>query len=137
MRLNHIGIAASSPSEFKKLLDLLGLRVGHQEEVADQKVMTHFVQLSGPPPALEFLEPTDPTSVIAQFIAKRGPGIHHFALEVDRGALAPLCEKLKQNGIRLIYDAPRSGAHGMKMNFIHPQSACGILIEIMETGDAT
>ena len=74
----------------------------------------------------------DPEGAVAKFIQKRGPGIHHLSFRVEKGELDPLCDKLKAEGYRLIYDAPRDGAHQMRINFIHPSSAGGILIEVME-----
>jgi methylmalonyl-CoA/ethylmalonyl-CoA epimerase len=80
------------------------------------------------------LETIDPEGVVAKFIQKKGPGIHHLAFEVGQGELEYLSEKLKKEGYRLIYDRSQSGAHGMKVNFIHPGSAGGILIELTEPG---
>ncbi len=132
IKLNHIGVAVQHMPEMQKLFQILGLSVSHSEEVADQKVMTHFLPLPNPAPAIELLEATQPDSTIAQFIQKRGPGIHHLSFEVQKGLLDPLLAKLKSSGYRLIYDVPRSGAHEMRINFLHPSSCGGILIEIME-----
>ena len=74
----------------------------------------------------------DPSSAIAQFIQKRGPGIHHLSFRVASGELDALLVKLKAKGYRLIYETPRMGAHSMRINFIHPSSAGGMLIEVME-----
>lgn len=142
MKLNHIGIAASSPESFKKLLHLLGLSVNHTEDVPEQGVRTHFVSLQNQSPqdapSLEFLEPVDPEGVIAKYIAKRGQGIHHLSFTIPTGTpggLEGLCGRLKDHGIKLIYDKPKKGAHQMNINFIHPASASGILIELMEPAD--
>lgn len=130
--LDHIGIAVSRLPELKKLFSLLGLKVDHTEDVPDQGVKTHFVPLPREQASLEFLEVTDPTGTVAKFIEKRGPGIHHLSFRVTRGELDPLCSRIRSEGYRLIYDVPRSGAHSMRINFIHPASAGGILIELME-----
>ena len=132
VKLNHIGIAVRDLPEMVKLFSILGLFISHTEEVTDQKVMTHFMPLPNPAPQLEFLEPTQTDSTIAQFIHKRGPGIHHLSFEVQKGKLDKLLLNLKTNGYRLIYDSPKSGAHDMRINFIHPASCGGILIELME-----
>lgn len=130
--LNHIGIAVSQLPELKKLFSLLGLQVGHVEDVPEQGVKTHFLPLPPVGSNLELLEVTDPQGTVAKFIEKRGPGIHHLSFLVDQGTLDSLCARLRQEGYRLTYDTPRAGAHQMRVNFIHPASAGGILIEIME-----
>jgi methylmalonyl-CoA/ethylmalonyl-CoA epimerase len=130
--LNHIGIAVADLPSLRKLFSLLGLSVNHVETVDEQGVKAHFLNLPREQGHLELLEPIDPEGTIAKFIGKRGPGIHHLSFLVGKGELTPLCLKLKDEGFRLIYDAPKDGAHQMKINFIHPASAGGILIEVME-----
>ncbi|MBC7692806.1 MAG: methylmalonyl-CoA epimerase [Methylotenera sp.] len=130
--LNHIGIAVSHLPEIQKLFSLLGLNVGHTEPVPEQGVTTHFIPLPRVDTALELLEVTDPVGTVAKFIDKRGPGIHHLSFIVGKGELDALCQKLRSAQVRLIYDAPKAGAHRMRINFIHPGSAGGILIELME-----
>jgi methylmalonyl-CoA epimerase len=135
-RLNHIGIAVSALPELKKLFALLELHVDHVEAVPDQGVQTHFLpvqpDLGGA--SLEFLEVIDPAGPVAKFIDKRGPGFHHISFAVDKGTLDSLSARIRDAGFRLIYDAPKAGAHGMRVNFIHPASAGGMLVEIMEPG---
>lgn len=132
--MNHIGIAVAQVPSLTKLFGLLGLKIDHSEDVKEQGVKTHFLQIQ--PDAegahLEFLEVMDPQGTVAQFIQKRGPGIHHLSFTVARGELEPLSGQLRAAGYRLIYDQPRAGAHAMKINFIHPSSAGGMLIELME-----
>ena len=130
--LDHIGIAVQNVPALAKLFGLLGLKINHSEAVPEQGVMTHFLPLPVEAGHLEFLEPTDPQGTVAQFMAKRGPGIHHLSFRVLKGELDPLMAKLKAEGVRLIYPEARSGAHSMRINFIHPASAGGMLIEIME-----
>ena len=131
-QLNHIGIAVSHLPELKKLFSLLNLNVSHVEDVPEQGVKTHFIPIAAQELALEFLEPLDSHGTVAQFIQKRGPGIHHLALLLDRGTLDEVSQVLRSEGYRLIYDHPRRGAHQMRINFIHPSSAGGMLIELME-----
>src|SRR4051812_19680269 len=132
--LNHIGIAVADLPALKKLFGLLGISVKSTEPVPDQGVVTHFLPLPNAATNLELLEVTDPEGVVAKFIAKRGPGIHHLSFEVGRGELDRLSERLRAEGYRLTYDAARKGAHGMRVNFIHPAGAGGLLIELMEPG---
>jgi methylmalonyl-CoA/ethylmalonyl-CoA epimerase len=134
LTLNHIGIAVSDLPGVKKLFSILGMTAVHLESVPEQGVRTHFLpfNVEKTDSHLELLEVTDPEGAVAKFIQKRGPGIHHLSFRAEKGALDALCEQLKAEGYRLIYDAPRDGAHQMRINFIHPASAGGMLIEIME-----
>src|SRR3989338_1393771 len=120
--LNHIGIAVEDVEKVKKLFASLGLCVNQVEEVLTQGVRTHFLPLPPVPSSLELLEPLSPTTQVAKFIQKRGPGIHHLSFLVDQGELESLCKRLHNEGYQLIYPQPEPGAHGMKMNFIHPRS---------------
>lgn len=130
--LNHIGVAVKDLSRMKQLFALLGLHVTHEEDVLKQGVKTHFLKLPLAQTQIELLEITDPDGTVSKYVQKRGPGVHHLSFEVKKGELLPLSGKLSQEGFKLIYDTPRSGAHQMLVNFIHPATAGGILIEIME-----
>ncbi len=137
IHLNHIGIAVRDPEALARVLVLLGFSKTHEEDVAEQGVRTHFfpLELKGlatPLPQVELLEILDPAGTVARFVESRGPGVHHLAFEVSIGELDDLCARLTGAGIQLTYDRPRAGAHGMRVNFIHPKSAGGVLIEIME-----
>lgn len=132
IRLDHIGVAVKDLPEMKRLFEILGLRVANTEPVPDQGVTTHFLPLPKETASIELLEVTDPEGTVAKFIAKKGPGIHHLSFGMKTGELDPLCAKLRAAGYRLTYDAPKMGAHSMRINFIHPASAGGILIEVME-----
>ncbi len=127
--LDHIGIAVGDLAQALAFYrDALGLEVEPPEEVASQRVRAHFVPVGEA--ALELLEPTAPDSPIAKFIEKRGPGVHHVTLRVDdiREALA----RLKARGVRLIDEAPRAGAEGALIAFVHPASTHGVLVELKQ-----
>ena len=130
--LDHIGIAVADLPGLQKLFSILGLKTNHSEDVPEQGVRTHFLPLPAVQGHIELLEVTDPDGTVAKFIQKRGPGIHHLSFLLKRGELDPLCAQLKASGYRLTYDKPASGAHAMRINFIHPASAGGLLIELME-----
>jgi methylmalonyl-CoA/ethylmalonyl-CoA epimerase len=132
--LNHIGIAVADLPGVKKLFSILGMETTHLESVPEQGVHTHFLPFEVEPKGscVELLEVIDPQGTVAKFIQKRGAGIHHLSFRVGKGELDPLCEKLKAEGYRLTYDAARPGAHQMRVNFVHPASAGGMLIELME-----
>ena len=120
---------ADIPAALAFYRDALGLDVEPPEDVASQRVRAHFVAAGAS--SLELLEATAPDSPIAKYLAKRGPGLHHITLRVDdiRAALA----QLAQRGVRLIDAAPRPGAEGSLVAFIHPSSAHGVLVEIKQS----
>ncbi len=132
-QLNHIGIAVSDLPRVKKLFEILGLKTGHEEVVADQGVKTTFMPMDGSKSNIELLEPLKAgEGPIGQALAKRGPGIHHMSFLVGKGELEPLCTRLQSEGFKMTYDAPKAGAHNMRVNFIHPSTTGGMLIEVME-----
>jgi LAO/AO transport system ATPase/methylmalonyl-CoA epimerase len=127
--LDHIGIAVSDlAAALAFYRDALGLEIEAAEEVASQRVRAHFIPAGDA--ALELLEATAADSPIAKYVSKRGPGLHHITLRVAdiRTTLATL----KARGVRLIDEAPREGAHGSLVAFIHPASAHGVLVELKE-----
>jgi methylmalonyl-CoA epimerase len=127
--LDHIGIAVAELDESLAFFrDALGLEVTAVEEVASQRVRAHFVSVGST--ALEILEATADDSPIARFVKRRGPGLHHITLRVDD--LAAALAELKQRGVRLIDKAPRAGAEGARVAFVHPSSAHGVLVELKE-----
>ncbi len=129
MKIDHIGVATNgieAAATFYR--DALGLAVEEIEEVAEQKVRVAMLPVGES--RIELLEPTAEDSPISKFLAKRGPGIHHIAVQVDdiRAAL----EGLKQKGARLLDEQPRTGAGGCLVAFVHPSSAGGVLIELVQ-----
>ena len=128
--LDHVAVATREPEKLKRVLMLLGLADAGSEAVPSQGVLTHFLRASTGDSCIEILEVTDPKGTVEKFIAKKGPGIHHVSFRV--ASLDALCKKLRENGIRLTYEAPQLGAHEMRVNFIHPESTGGVLIEISE-----
>lgn len=131
-RLDHIGIAvADVQAALGFYRDALGLEIDPPADVAAQRVRVHFVRAGEA--ALELLEPTADDSPIAKFLTTRGPGLHHITLRVDDVTAA--LEQLKARGVRLIDETPRPGAHGSLIAFIHPSSAHGVLVELMQPGN--
>lgn len=133
-RLDHIAVATRDPEKLKKILHLLELKEAGIELVADQGVKTHFLKAATGQPNVEILEPVDVNGVVSKFIDRKGAGIHHLAFDVTgiSGGLEALSKTLRENGIRLIYEKSRVGAHNKRINFIHPDSSGGVLIEIAE-----
>jgi methylmalonyl-CoA/ethylmalonyl-CoA epimerase len=133
--LDHIGIAVANLDEALAFYrDALGLEIEAPEDVASQRVRAHFIPLGSPAErtgaSLELLQATDPSSPIAKYLEKRGPGLHHLTLRVDD--IAAALARLKAHGVRLIDEAPRPGAHGSLVAFIHPSSAHGVLVELKQ-----
>lgn len=128
--IEHLGIAVKSLEEAIPYYEnILGLKCYSIEEVADQKVKTAFFKVGQT--KLELLEPTSEDSTIAKFIEKRGEGIHHMAFAIEDGVANALAE-VEAKGVRLIDKAPRKGAEGLNIAFLHPKSTCSVLTELCE-----
>src|SRR5437870_363478 len=129
LNLDHLGIAVRSLAAAKSIYEKLGLPVTTEEVVDAEKVRVVMVPVGET--RLELLEPTSDDSVIAKFIAKRGEGLHHISLRVPD--LRSLVEKLKADGVRLVSDEIKIGAGGHRYVFVHPSSAGGVLLELVES----
>lgn len=128
--IEHLGIAVKSLEEAIPYYEnILGLKCYSIEEVADQKVKTAFFKVGQT--KIELLEPTSEDSTIAKFIEKRGEGIHHMAFAIEDGVANALAE-VESKGVRLIDKAPRKGAEGLNIAFLHPKSTCSVLTELCE-----
>ncbi len=108
--------------------DALGLPLEHVEDVPEQQATVAFLLTRES--EIELVKPTTHDSGVARFLAQRGPGIHHICFEVDD--VAETLTALKARGVRLIDEAPRIGASGKKVAFIHPESTYGVLVELTE-----
>jgi methylmalonyl-CoA epimerase len=126
--IDHLGIAVKSLAEAKKFYEKLGLQVMPEETVEAEQVRLAMVPVGES--RIELLEPTSPDSAIGKFLAKRGEGLHHVALHVDD--LSGTVERLKASGVRLISDEIKVGAGGHLYVFVHPSSAGGVLLELVE-----
>ena len=127
--IDHLGIAVKSLAAAKDIYQKLGLSVSGEEVVDAEQVRLVMVPLGES--RLELLEPTSENSPIARFIARRGEGLHHISLRVPD--LTAAVEQLKQNGVRLISEEIRNGAGGHRYIFVHPSSAGGVLLELVES----
>ena len=130
LRINHLGIASKTLEEAMARMDrLFGMTVEHVEEVPEQRVKTAFFPVG--PSTLEYLESTDPEGPVGKFLEKKGPGIHHMAFEVDN--VDEAVKELLAKGVRMIDQAPRAGAHGCRIAFIHPGETGGVLMELCQS----
>ena len=124
--LDHIGIAVADLERTLRVLeDLIGRRPYKSETVEEDGIRTYFLRGGGA--KLELLESLEPKSPVARFIAKRGPGLHHLAFEVDD--LDATFRRLKDGGYEPIENTPRQGADGKRIFFVHPRKTAGVLIE--------
>jgi methylmalonyl-CoA epimerase len=127
-KIDHLGIAVNSLRAAKSIYEKLGLTVSPEETVAQEQVRLVMVPVGDS--RLELLEATSETSPIAKFIAKRGEGLHHVCLQVPD--LPALVERLKKDGVRLVSEQINIGAGGHRYIFVHPSSAGGVLLELVE-----
>ncbi|MBR2369067.1 MAG: methylmalonyl-CoA epimerase [Paludibacteraceae bacterium] len=130
-KIEHLGIAVPSIAEALPYYEgVLGLTCYAIEEVADQKVKTAFLKVGEV--KIELLEPTSPESTVAKFIEKNGGrgGFHHIAYAVND--IEARLQEVSEKGVQLIDKAPRGGAEGMTIAFLHPKSTAGILTEFCE-----
>jgi methylmalonyl-CoA/ethylmalonyl-CoA epimerase len=127
--IEHLGIAVKSIEEALPYYEqVLGLKCYNIEEVADQKVKTAFFMVGQT--KIELLEPTSEESAVAKFIEKKGEGIHHIAFAVP--SVAEALAEVEAKGVKLIDKAPRGGAEGLNIAFLHPKSTCSVLTGLCE-----
>lgn len=128
--LDHIAIAVKSIPAAKKFYQDLGLEFSDKiEEVKEQKVLTAFASVDHNA-HIELLEPTSEESAIHKFIATKGEGLHHLCFKVPD--VRAKTQELADKGYKFIYPEPRIGAGGCLVNFLHPKSTGGVLIEISQ-----
>lgn len=125
--IDHLGIAVNSLTEAEAFYESLGLQVAHRESVPAEKV--NVALLPAGDSGIELLEPAAPDSPISKFLEKRGPGLHHVALRVPD--LRAAAARLRESGARLLNE-PRTGAGGHLYVFVHPASAGGVLLELIQ-----
>ncbi|OBK26890.1 methylmalonyl-CoA epimerase [Mycobacterium asiaticum] len=129
--LDHVGIAvADLDAAIEWYNDHLGMILVHEEINDDQGIREAMLAVPGTSAQIQLMAALDETSVIAKFIDKRGPGIQQLACRISD--LDAMCEKLRAQGVRLVYDSPRRGTANSRINFIHPKDAGGVLIELVQ-----
>ena len=132
--LDHVGIAvADLDAAIAWYHDHLGMIVLHEEVNDDQGIREAMLSVRGAARGsaqVQLMAPISDSSAIAKFLDKRGPGLQQLAYRVSN--LDQLTERLADQGVRLLYDVPRRGTAGSRINFIHPKDAGGVLIELVE-----
>ena len=131
-RIDHVGIAVASIDEARGLYETLGLTVEAIEEVPAEGVRVALIPCGGS--SIELLEPTREDSPIARFLERRGPGIHHLCL--GTGDVAGDDARLRAAGLDVLRDQPTRGAGGCWVQFVHPKSAGGVLLELSQRAES-
>ena len=132
--IDHVGIAVPDlDAAIKWYHDHLGMIVLHEEINEEQGIREAMLSVRGAPKGsvqVQLMAPINETSTIAKFLDKRGPGLQQFAYRVSD--VEALSERLRAEGIRLLYDVPRKGTANSRINFIHPKDSGGVLVELVE-----
>ncbi|OBH43909.1 methylmalonyl-CoA epimerase [Mycobacterium mantenii] len=132
--IDHVGIAvADLDAAITWYHDTLGMILVHEEVNEEQGIREAMLAVRGAQAGtaqIQLMAPIDESSTIAKFLDKRGPGIQQMAVRVSD--LDAFVEQLHEQGVRLVYDAPRRGTANSRINFIHPKDGGGVLIELVE-----
>jgi methylmalonyl-CoA/ethylmalonyl-CoA epimerase len=129
--IDHVGIAVADFDEaVRYYADVFGMSVAHEEINEEQGVREAMLSVGDSGSSIQLLAPLSDASPIAKFLDQRGPGIQQLAYRV--GDLDAVCDVLRERGARLLYDVPKRGTAGSRVNFVHPKSAGGVLVELVE-----
>jgi methylmalonyl-CoA/ethylmalonyl-CoA epimerase len=129
--IDHVGVAVpdyDAAVEFYRRV--FGMRVVHEEVNEEQGVREAMLAVGGSGSCVQVLAPLSPTSTIAKFLDRNGPGLQQVAYRVDD--VDDVSATLRERGVRLLYDEPRRGTAGSRINFVHPKDAGGVLVELVE-----
>ena len=131
--IDHVGIAVADLDAAIALYEnAYGMRCAHVEVNEEQGVREAMMEVGDSGSYIQLLAPLSPDTTIGKFLDKNGPGIQQMAYRVDD--LDAVSEHLRSEGMRLLYDEPRRGTAGSRVNFVHPKSAGGVLVELVEPG---
>jgi methylmalonyl-CoA/ethylmalonyl-CoA epimerase len=131
--IDHVGIAVADLDAAIAFYEkTYGMRCAHVEVNEEQGVREAMMEVGESGSYIQLLSPLNPDTTIGRFLEKNGPGIQQMAYRVDD--LDAVSDHLRAEGMRLLYDAPRTGTAGSRVNFIHPKSAGGVLVELVEPG---
>jgi len=131
--IDHVGIAVADLDAAIELYEsAFGMRCVHQEVNEEQGVREAMMAVGDSGSYLQLLAPLSPDSTIGRFLDKNGPGIQQMAYRVT--SIDEVSAHLRSQGLRLLYDEPKKGTAGSRVNFVHPKSAGGVLVELVEPG---
>ena len=131
LKIDHVAIAVNSLEETSKIYSLLGMNIGHVENVIAENVDVLKIHPDSNEHTIELLEPNNIESSVHKFLNKKGQGLHHIALEVDN--IYNAIDYLVENNIQVIYSPPQKGADNKLITFIHPNCTSGVLIELCQS----
>ncbi len=132
-RIDHVGIAvADLDAAIAMYESAFGMRCVHTEVNEEQGVREAMLEVGDSGSYVQLLQPLSPDSTIGRFLDRNGPGIQQMAYRVDD--LDEVSSHLRAQGLRLLYDEPKGGTAGSRVNFVHPRSAGGVLVELVEPG---
>lgn len=132
-RIDHVGIAVPDLDAAIELYETAyGMRCVHTEVNEEQGVREAMLEVGDSGSYVQLLAPLTPESTIATFLERSGPGIQQVAYRVDD--VEQVSAHLRAQGMRLLYDEPRTGTAGSRVNFVHPKSSGGVLVELVEPG---
>lgn len=131
--IDHVGIAVDDlDAAIELYTTAYGMRCVHTEVNDEQGVREAMMAVGDSGSYIQLLQPLSPDTAIGTFLAKNGPGIQQMAYRVDD--IDTTSVHLREQGMRLLYDTPKTGTAGSRINFIHPKSAGGVLVELVEPG---
>ena len=129
--IDHVGIAVADLDEAIGFYEkTFGMRLAHEEVNEEQGVREAMMAVGDSGSHVQLLAPLHEESTIAKFLARSGPGMQQLAYRVTD--VEAVSEILRERGVRLLYDAPRRGTSGSRVNFVHPKDAGGVLVELVE-----
>ncbi len=129
--IDHVGVAvADLDAAIAHYRDVFGLQVVHEEVNEEQGVREAMLGVGQSGSYVQLLAPLRPDSPIGRFLDRSGPGLQQVAYRV--GDVAAVSDTLRARGVRLLYDEPRRGTAGSRINFVHPKDAGGVLVELVE-----
>jgi len=129
--IDHVGVAVPDLDEAIAFYrDTFGMETVHEETNEEQGVREAMVAVGGSEQRIQLLAPLDPSSTIAKFLDRNGPGLQQLAYRVTD--IEQVSAVLRERGVRLLYDEPRRGTAGSRVNFVHPKDAGGVLVELVE-----
>lgn len=131
--LDHVGIAVADLDEAMEFYEKsFGMTAYHVETNEEQGVREAMLRVGDSETSIQLLAPLSPDSPIGKFLDRSGPGIQQMAYRVED--IDQVCSTLRDRGVRLLYEQPKGGTAGSRVNFIHPKDAGGVLVELVEPG---
>jgi methylmalonyl-CoA/ethylmalonyl-CoA epimerase len=129
--IDHVGIAVPDlDAAIDHYTNAYGMTLVHEEINEEQGVREAMMAVGDSGSYLQLLAPLSPDTTIGKFLDKSGPGIQQMAYRVD--SIDEVSDHLRSQGMKLLYDEPRKGTAGSRVNFVHPKSAGGVLVELVE-----